>query len=69
MEGDLSVVDAVAAVKGELSIEVCTSTEQDGKAAKNAWPGLVFFNVLTHVYDTQCSLVMIIFNLTKSEIT
>ena len=50
MEGDLSVVDAVAAVKGELSIEVCTSTEQDGKAAKNAWPGLVFFNVLTHVY-------------------
>ena len=39
--GDLSVVDAVAAVKGELSIEVSTSTEQDGKAAKNAWPGLV----------------------------
>ena len=43
---DLSVVDAVAAVKGELSIEVGTSTQQDGKAAKNAWPGLVCINML-----------------------
>ena len=45
--GDLSVVDAVAAVKGELSVEVGSSTEKDGKAAKNAWPGLVSINVLT----------------------
>ena len=44
---DLSVVDAVAAVKGELSIEVSTSTEENGKAAKNAWPELVSINVLT----------------------
>ena len=65
---DLSVVDAVAAVKGELSVEVGSSTEKDGKAAKNAWPGLVSINVLTHVYGIQCCLVLMIFNLTKLEI-
>ena len=67
---DLSVVDAVAAVKGELSIEVSTSTEENGKAAKNAWPGLISMNVLSHDYSTlECCLAIMLFNLTKLEIT
>ena len=39
MEGDLSVVDAVAAVKGELSIEVCTSTALRRTARLPRTPG------------------------------
>ena len=40
-------------MKGELSVEVGSSTEKDGKAAKNAWPELVSINVLTGLWHTM----------------
>ena len=46
---DLPLVDAVSAMKRELSVEVSTSTQKDGKATKNAWPGLVFTKMWSYL--------------------
>ena len=36
-------------MKRELSVEVSTSTQKDGEASKNAWPGLDFTKMWSYL--------------------